>query len=67
MSEEIFRLELTPPELKLTYAALRSLLNDFGHDERDVHDVIKSVLAKLPDAATIAAIQLPPASRRPVA
>ena len=31
--EIAFRLELTPPELKLTYSALTALLNDFEHDE----------------------------------
>jgi hypothetical protein len=31
--EIAYRLELTPSELKLTYSALKALLNDFGHDE----------------------------------
>jgi hypothetical protein len=31
--EIAYRLELTPPELKVTYSALKSFLNDFGHDE----------------------------------
>jgi hypothetical protein len=29
-NEIAYRLELTPPELKLTYSALKALLNDFG-------------------------------------
>ena len=29
--EIAYRLELTPPELKLTYSALKALLNDSGH------------------------------------
>jgi hypothetical protein len=53
-----FSLELTPAELKVTHAALRSMLDDFGHDERDVVRLIRQVLAKLPDDASIRAIDL---------
>jgi hypothetical protein len=53
-----YRLELTPAQLKVTHTALRLMLDGFGHDERDVHDVIKQVLAKLPDDASIRAIVL---------
>ena len=38
--------------------ALRSLLDDFGHDERDVHRVVREVLDKLPDEHDIRAIDL---------
>jgi hypothetical protein len=44
-----YRLELTPAELRLTRVALRSFMNDFGHDERDVYDQVRAVLRKLPD------------------
>ena len=53
-----FTLELTATELKITHTALRSLLDDFGHDERDVARLIRAVLAKLPDDAAIEAIDL---------
>lgn len=53
-----YHLELTPAQLKITHTALRSLLDDYGHDEREVHDVIKEVLAKLPDDHAIRAIGL---------
>jgi hypothetical protein len=53
-----YHLELTPAQLKLTHTALRSLLDDFGHDERGVHDVIRQVLDKLPDEHAIRAIRL---------
>ena len=53
-----FTLELTPAELKVTYAALRSMLDDFGHEERDVVRLIRQVLDKLPDEASIRAIDL---------
>ena len=56
--ETAFRLELTPAQLKVTYAALKSMLDDFGHNEPDVHKVLHEVLAKLPDAASIRAIDL---------
>ncbi len=53
-----YHLELTPAQLKITHTALRSLLDDFGHDERDVLRIINEVLDKLPDDHAIRAIQL---------
>ncbi len=53
-----YHLELTPAQLKITHTALRSLLDDFGHDERQIHAIIHEVLAKLPDEHAIRAIQL---------
>ena len=53
-----YHLELTPAQLKITHTALRSLLDDFGHDEPDVVKVIQEVLDKLPDEHAIRAIQL---------
>jgi hypothetical protein len=53
-----YHLELTPAQLKITHTALRSLLDDFGHDEPEVHAVIHEVLAKLPDEHAIRAIEL---------
>ena len=65
-SDEIaFRLELTPPELKLTYSALKAFLNDFGHDEHDVQLIIRSVLNKLPAPESIESIDLQLPRRRP--
>ncbi|HEX2413003.1 MAG TPA: hypothetical protein VHJ39_17705 [Solirubrobacteraceae bacterium] len=61
--ETAFRLELTAAQLKITHAALKSMLADFGHDEPDVHRIIREVLAKLPDAASIRAIDIGPARR----
>jgi UDP-N-acetylmuramate-alanine ligase len=56
--EVAFRLELTAAELKVAHAALHSFLDDFGHDERDVHAVIRGILDKLPDEHSIRAIDL---------
>lgn len=53
-----YHLELTPPQLKITHTALRSLLDDFGHDEAHVQALVHEVLAKLPDEHAIRAIRL---------
>jgi hypothetical protein len=53
-----YHLELTPMQLKITHTALRSLLDDFGHDQPEVLRIIHEVLAKLPDEHAIRAIQL---------
>jgi hypothetical protein len=41
-------IELTDEELRLLHAALRSYLDDFGHEEAEVLRRIKQLLAKLP-------------------
>ena len=53
-----YHVKLTPAQLKITYSALHSLLDDFGHEERDVIAVIREVLDKLPDEHAIRAIML---------
>ena len=63
--EIAYRLELTPAELKVTYNALKTLLNDFGHDEYDVQRIIRSVLDKLPPGASIESIDLKLPRSRP--
>ena len=40
-------LELDDAELKLLLAALRSYLDDFGHEEADVLRQVKQLLARL--------------------
>ena len=56
--EIAFRLELTPAQLKVTHTALRSLLDDFGHDEGDVAAVVREVLDKLPNDSVMRALDL---------
>ena len=56
--ETAYRLELTAAQLKITYTALKSLLDDFGHDEHEVKRVVAEVLAKLPDEHVIRSIDL---------
>lgn len=63
--EIAYRLELTPSELKLTYSALKALLNDFGHDEYDVQRIVRSVLNKLPPPESIESIDLHLPRRHP--
>jgi hypothetical protein len=55
-----YRLELTPGQLKITYTALKSLLDDFGHDEPEVHRVIHEVIDKLPDEHSLRDIRIGP-------
>jgi hypothetical protein len=59
-----YHLELTPAQLKITHTALKSLLDDFGHDQHDVIRVIHEVLDKLPDEHSIRAITLDDELRR---
>lgn len=56
--ETAFRLELTAAQLKIVHTALKSLLDDLGHEERDVMNVVQAVLAKLPGEHEIRAIDL---------
>jgi hypothetical protein len=56
--EIAYRLDLTAAQLKITWTALKSLADDFGHDERDVHDIVREVLDKLPDEHAVRAIDI---------
>jgi hypothetical protein len=42
-------IELTNDELQLLRTALHAFLDDFGHEEMDVVQRVKALLAKLPD------------------
>lgn len=65
MAEEIaYRVDFTPAQLKVVHTALKSLLDDFGHDEAAVGRVIHEVLDKLPDEHSIRAIDLDDEFRR---
>ena len=41
-------IELTDEDLRFLHQALRSYLDDFGHEEADLLRVIKALIAKLP-------------------
>ena len=65
MSEEIgYHVDFTPAQLKVVHTDLKSMLDDFGHDEADVARVIHDVLDKLPDEHSIRAIDLDEELRR---
>jgi len=53
-----YHLELTPEQLKIVHTGLRSLLDDFGHDEPEIHRIIHALLDKLPDEHAIRAIRI---------
>jgi hypothetical protein len=46
----MYTLELTDQEMKLVRAALKSFMDDFGHEEMDVVRSVQAILAKLPPA-----------------
>jgi len=46
----MYTLELTDDEVTLLRSALRSFLDDFGHEQIDVVRRIQALLAKLPQS-----------------
>jgi hypothetical protein len=56
--EIAYRLDLTPAELKVTWTALKALHDDYGHEERDVQQVVRGVLDKLPGEHDIRSIDI---------
>ena len=56
--EIAYRLDLTPAQLKITFTALKSYLDDFGHDESDVAAIAREVLDKLPEEQSITSIDI---------
>jgi hypothetical protein len=56
--EIAYHLELTAAQMKIVHTALKSLVDDLGHEEHDVRSVALSVLAKLPGEHEIRAIDL---------
>ncbi len=53
-----FRLELTPAQLKIVHTALKALADDLGHEEHEVREIVRAVLAKLPGEHSVRAIDL---------
>ncbi len=56
--EPVYDLRLTAAELKVVHTAVKSYFDDFGHDEREIQDVARGVLEKLPAEHEIRAIDL---------
>jgi hypothetical protein len=44
-------IQLTDEELRIVRAALHAYLDDFGHEEADILQAVKAILAKLPEDA----------------
>jgi hypothetical protein len=45
-------IEFTDEELRILESALRSFLDDFGHDEMDIIRQVRAILEKLPKRAS---------------
>jgi hypothetical protein len=56
--ETAYRLDLTPAQLKVTWVALKSMHDGFGHDESDVKHLVRTVLEKLPPEESVRDIDL---------
>lgn len=48
MNDQAHTVELSDQELRIIHSALRSYLEDFGHDEADILRAVKALLEKLP-------------------
>jgi hypothetical protein len=57
-TETACTLSLTRPEVKILYTVLKTYYDDLGHEEEDIEEIVKSILAKLPSEAEIRAIDL---------
>jgi hypothetical protein len=44
----MYTIELSEADLRMVHTALKSYLDDFGHDEGDLLRQIKELIAKLP-------------------
>jgi hypothetical protein len=62
--EIAYHLNLTAAELKIVHTALKSLLDDLGHEEYEIRRVVAAVLSKLPDEHDMRAIDLSRELRR---
>jgi hypothetical protein len=57
-NETAFTLSLTRPEMKILYTVMKTYYDDLGHEEGDLEEIVKSILAKLPSEAEIRSIDL---------
>ena len=53
-----YHLELTQPQLKITDAALRLLLEEFDAEDSSVRAVLEEILRKLPDEKAMRSVRL---------
>ena len=50
---------LTPQQMKITHSAVRLLFNDLQREQASEREILRGILAKLPDEHTMRAIVLP--------
>jgi len=55
---EQFSLTLTRPQLKIFYTVLKTYYDDLGHEESDIQEIVRSILARLPSEEEMRAIEL---------
>jgi hypothetical protein len=49
---------LAPQQMKITHSATRLLLNDLQREQADEREILRRILAKLPDEHTMRAIEI---------
>jgi hypothetical protein len=54
----LLTLTLTPQQMKITFSAVRLMVNDLGRAEAAERDVLRGTLEKLPDEHTMRAIEI---------
>jgi hypothetical protein len=54
----VLTVSLTPPQMKITYSAVKLLLNDLQREQHEEIDILRNILDKLPDEHVIRAIIL---------
>ena len=54
----VLDLQLNAAEMKVTYIALKTYFDDFGHEESDLHTLVRGILGRLPGEHDMRAIDL---------
>ena len=54
----VLDLQLNAAEMKVTYTALKTYFDDFGHEESDLHTLVRGILGRLPGEHDMRAIDL---------
>jgi hypothetical protein len=56
--ETAYTLHLTRPQVKILYAVLKAYYDELGHEESEIEEIVRSILAGLPSEEEIRAIDL---------
>lgn len=56
--EPVIDLQLTAAEMKVTYTALKTMFDDFGREQTDLHQLVRGILDRLPSEHDMRAIDL---------